>query len=157
IGREASADIVEEVRAATRSQQVRVIHPGQAATIDYRHDRVNIHVHERRAITSVTCATRGIMPRNPLAFALLALPASACAREPGPDTADTADTPPAADAAEPPLEARMAVEPPPRRMPGSDEAVEQCDADAARGVIGQAATAEVVEQARQAAGAELVR
>src|SRR5690606_22076298 len=93
----------------------------------------------------------------PLAFALLAFAATACAGEPGTDTADTADTPPAADAAEPPLEARMAVEPPPRRMPGSDEAVEQCDADAARGVIGQAATAEVVEQARQAAGAELVR
>lgn len=55
IGREASADVVEEVRGATQSQHVRVIHPGQAVTMDFRPDRVNIHVNERNAITSVTC------------------------------------------------------------------------------------------------------
>lgn len=55
IGREATADVVEEVRAATQSQHVRVIHPGQAVTMDFRPDRVNIHVNERRAITSITC------------------------------------------------------------------------------------------------------
>ena len=55
IGREASADVVEEIRAATQSRHVRVIHPGQAVTMDFRPDRVNIHVNERNAVTSVTC------------------------------------------------------------------------------------------------------
>lgn len=50
----------------------------------------------------------------------------------------------------------MSIEPIPR-APGSDEAVEQCDAEAACGFVGQEATADIVEQARQAAGAELVR
>ena len=55
IGREATADVVDEVRAATRSEHVRVIHPGQAVTMDFSPVRVNIHVNERNAITSVTC------------------------------------------------------------------------------------------------------
>lgn len=55
IGREATAEVVEEVRAATRSSQVRVIAPGQAVTMDYSPVRVNIHVSDRNAITSITC------------------------------------------------------------------------------------------------------
>lgn len=55
IGRAATADVVEEVRAATQSHAVRVIHPGQAVTMDYSPVRVNIHVNERNAITSITC------------------------------------------------------------------------------------------------------
>lgn len=55
IGREATAQVVEEVRAATQSRAVRVIHPGQAVTMDYSPVRVNIHVNERNAITSITC------------------------------------------------------------------------------------------------------
>ena len=55
IGREATAEVVEEVRAATQSSSVRVIHPGQAVTMDYSPVRVNIHVNERNAITSITC------------------------------------------------------------------------------------------------------
>ena len=109
-----------------------------------------------------------------LAFPLLfALAATACAQDDGADADATAPVdataegvslpPPVADAEtganDPasPLEPTMAVEPPPTPMPGSTDAVEQCDADAARGVIGQQATEEVVEQARQAAGAQLVR
>ena len=42
-------------RAATQSHAVRVIHPGQAVTMDYSPVRVNIHVNERNAITSITC------------------------------------------------------------------------------------------------------
>ena len=49
-------------------------------------------------------------------------------------------------------------EPPPRRMPGAGEPMmRSCDAEAARDAIGKVATAEVVEQARRAAGAEVVR
>lgn len=55
IGREATAEVVEEVRAATQSHAVRVIHPGQAVTMDYSPVRVNIHVNERNAITGITC------------------------------------------------------------------------------------------------------
>lgn len=55
IGREATEQVVEEVRAATQSRAVRVIHPGQAVTMDYSPVRVNIHVNERNAITSITC------------------------------------------------------------------------------------------------------
>ena len=55
IGREATADVVDEVRAATQSSQVRVIAPGQAVTMDYSPVRVNIHVTDRNAITSITC------------------------------------------------------------------------------------------------------
>ena len=55
IGRAATADVVEEVRAATQSRDVRVIHPGQAVTMDFSPVRVNIHVNERNAITSITC------------------------------------------------------------------------------------------------------
>ena len=55
IGRAATEEVVEEVRAATQSRDVRVIHPGQAVTMDFRGDRVNIHVNERNAITSITC------------------------------------------------------------------------------------------------------
>lgn len=55
IGRAATPDIVEEIRAATMSRDVRVIHPGQAVTMDFSPVRVNIHVNERNAITSITC------------------------------------------------------------------------------------------------------
>ena len=55
IGRAATEDVVEEVRAATQSSTVRVIHPGQAVTMDFSPVRVNIHVNERNAITSITC------------------------------------------------------------------------------------------------------
>ena len=55
IGRAATAEIVEEVRAATQSRDVRVIHPGDVITMDFSTVRVNIHVNERNAITSITC------------------------------------------------------------------------------------------------------
>lgn len=55
LGREATAEVVEEVRAATQSHAVRVIRPGQAVTMDYSPVRVNIHVNERNAITGITC------------------------------------------------------------------------------------------------------
>lgn len=109
------------------------------------------------------------MPHRPLPLlpVLLAvvMATAACAEtgtESGPSPAEEAATAPAtagdaADSTSPPLEPPpMADEPPPRRMPGADEML-RCDADAARGAIGQEATAEVVEQARRDAGADVVR
>ena len=56
-----------------------------------------------------------------------------------------------------PEEPPVTEEPPMRRMPGSDDALVRCDPDAARSAIGKEATAEVVEQARIAAGADVAR
>jgi hypothetical protein len=94
----------------------------------------------------------------PLAALLLA--ATACAESPAP--APPASQPPASPAtatadAQPLKPPRMAVEPPPKRMPGAGDPIQRCDAEAARGAIGREATAEVVEEARLAAGADVVR
>lgn len=55
IGRAATPEVVDRVVHETRSRAVRVIHPGQAVTMDYNPSRVNIHVNERNAINSITC------------------------------------------------------------------------------------------------------
>lgn len=55
IGRAPTDQVVEQVRIDTRSNSVRVIHPGDAVTMDYRGDRVNIKVNERNAIVGVSC------------------------------------------------------------------------------------------------------
>ena len=55
IGRAPSDQVAEQVRIDTRSNAVRVIRPGDAVTMDYRGDRVNIKVNERNAIVGVTC------------------------------------------------------------------------------------------------------
>lgn len=55
IGMGISDEIVERVRVDTRSRSVRVIRPGQAVTMDYRGDRVNIKLNERDAIVGISC------------------------------------------------------------------------------------------------------
>lgn len=106
------------------------------------------------------------MSRRMLPLVLLLLAATACAEtRNGNDASSTPAAAPAtagdatdATALELPVKPpRMADEPPPRRMPGSDETLDNCDPDAARSAIGKEATAEVVEQARVAAGANVVR
>ena len=105
------------------------------------------------------------MPRRRLPVLVLLLAASTACAESDPATTPGEDAVAApstmGDAAEstppelgPP---RMAVEPPPRRLPGADDPMHRCDAEAARIVLGQEATADVVEQARSLAGADRVR
>lgn len=48
-------------------------------------------------------------------------------------------------------------DPPRSAGPGPSEPAQKCDADAARGAIGQSASADVVERARIAAGAQVAR
>ena len=84
--------------------------------------------------------------------------ALACALSTGPLSACAAESP----ATQPlsPEAPRMAVEPPPRRMPGTPgpgQVEPQCDAEAARPYVGREASEDVVEAARQAAGAQVVR
>ena len=107
------------------------------------------------------------MRRTPLparllaaACALAAMTACAAGEDPAmvPGAASDAAVATAPDPVAPPVEPpSMPVEPPPRRMPGSGDGIERCDADAAREVIGREATADLVEEARSAAGADRVR
>lgn len=55
IGNAASPEVVERAQFESHSRDVRVIEPGQAVTMDYRGDRLNLHVNERGAITRITC------------------------------------------------------------------------------------------------------
>lgn len=55
IGLAPDPDVVDRVTRETGSRDVRVLHPGTAATMDYRQDRVNIDVNDRGAITGVRC------------------------------------------------------------------------------------------------------
>jgi len=107
------------------------------------------------------------MSRSMLLPALmLAFASTACADNtatPAPDAEPVASLPPAVtdndavESAASPTEPPMETEPPMRRMPGSDDTQAQCDVEAAREFVGSQATADVIEQARAAAGAELVR
>ena len=105
------------------------------------------------------------MPRRLFPLLLVALaagtacaesdPAAPAAEAVAPDASTIGD---AGDSQPPELvPPRMAVEPPPRRLPGADDPMHRCDAEAARIVLGQEATADVVEQARSLAGADRVR
>lgn len=55
IGKAATPEVVDDARLGSQSRDVRVIEPGQAVTMDYRHDRLNIDVNELGAITGVRC------------------------------------------------------------------------------------------------------
>ena len=55
IGQAATADVVERIRVDTGSAEVRVIHPGDVITMDYKSQRVNVKVNERNAIIGITC------------------------------------------------------------------------------------------------------
>lgn len=55
MGHAVDDDIVERIRVETGSRSVRVIRPGQAVTMDYRGDRVNIKLNERDAIVGISC------------------------------------------------------------------------------------------------------
>ena len=55
LGREPSADVVERARLESGSAAVRVIRPGEAVTMDFRGDRLNLNVNARNAIDAVKC------------------------------------------------------------------------------------------------------
>lgn len=56
VGREATETTVAEAQtAAGATGAVRVIKPGQAVTMDFRGDRLNVEVDERNAIVRITC------------------------------------------------------------------------------------------------------
>jgi hypothetical protein len=55
IGKPATADTIERVRADSHSRVVRVLHPGQIITMEFSAERVDIRVDGNNAILAVTC------------------------------------------------------------------------------------------------------
>lgn len=55
LGREPGNDVVERARIESGSATVRVIRPGEAVTMDFRGDRLNLTVNARSAIDGVKC------------------------------------------------------------------------------------------------------
>ena len=55
VGKQATAEVVEQARNDAGARTTRVIKPGQAVTMDYRGDRLNLYVDAKDAITSATC------------------------------------------------------------------------------------------------------
>jgi hypothetical protein len=55
IGQAATAEVVERIRVDTHSRIARVLRPGQAVTMEFSAERVNVNVNDRNAIIGVTC------------------------------------------------------------------------------------------------------
>lgn len=55
VGREAGPRVVHNVKRRAGARDVRVIRPGQAVTMDFRSDRLNIEVDHRNTIRRVHC------------------------------------------------------------------------------------------------------
>lgn len=55
IGMAPSPDVVERARVGSGSATVRVLGPNDAATMDFRPDRLNLITNDRGAITSARC------------------------------------------------------------------------------------------------------
>lgn len=55
IGEPVGDELVAKVQADTHSRAVRVIRPGQAVTMDFRGDRVNVMLDGHDKVERVTC------------------------------------------------------------------------------------------------------
>ncbi len=55
VGQAATPAVVESVRKAAGAQLVRALKPNDAATLDYRFERVNIMVDDANKIVRATC------------------------------------------------------------------------------------------------------
>lgn len=55
VGRNASPALVERARHRAGASMVRVLRPGQAATMDYRSGRLNVNVDGRNRVQRFTC------------------------------------------------------------------------------------------------------
>ena len=55
VGREARPRVIQNAKRRAGARDVRVIRPGQAVTMDFRSDRLNIEVDHRNAIRRVHC------------------------------------------------------------------------------------------------------
>jgi hypothetical protein len=55
VGKPVSDELVAKVVSDTHSRTARVVRPGQAVTMDYRGDRVNVMLDEHDRVKEVTC------------------------------------------------------------------------------------------------------
>ncbi len=55
IGHTATAEMVDAARKDAGAAIARTLSPGQAVTMEYRHDRLNVHIDAGRKITRITC------------------------------------------------------------------------------------------------------
>jgi hypothetical protein len=55
VGKAATAERIEAIRVRSGSKVVRVLRPGQMMTMDFRGDRVDVHVDAQDLIVSVSC------------------------------------------------------------------------------------------------------
>jgi hypothetical protein len=55
VGQPATAELGTAALDRSGSRSLRWIQPGTAVTMDYRQDRLNIHLDERNAVTKFTC------------------------------------------------------------------------------------------------------
>lgn len=55
VGRRADAALVEEVRARSRAQRVRVLRPGDMATLEFDPGRLNLEVDAAGTVTRARC------------------------------------------------------------------------------------------------------
>ena len=55
VGQMASEALIEQARAATGANTVRVLKPGMAATMDFRDDRLDLQLDEHDVVVKVSC------------------------------------------------------------------------------------------------------
>ncbi|NLW96639.1 MAG: hypothetical protein GXY30_07065 [Xanthomonadaceae bacterium] len=55
VGQEATQELVERARSRSGANSVRVLKPGDAATMDYRGDRLNILTDDAGTVQSFNC------------------------------------------------------------------------------------------------------
>lgn len=56
VGQVATDAVVAKAKAASGADIARVLRPGDIVTMEYRADRLNIMVDEKRVITSMSCS-----------------------------------------------------------------------------------------------------
>jgi hypothetical protein len=55
LGQTASAELVEQIQQQANAKTLRVLAPGDAATMDYNPQRLNIDIDESEVIIRLTC------------------------------------------------------------------------------------------------------
>ena len=55
VGKPVSDELVSKIQSDTHSRAVRVLRPGQPATMDFRGDRVNVMLDGQDRVERVTC------------------------------------------------------------------------------------------------------
>ncbi len=55
LGQDASAELIEQIQQQANAKTLRVLAPGDAATMDYNPQRLNIDIDESEVIIRLTC------------------------------------------------------------------------------------------------------